>query len=97
MDENEGRPMIHETWVCKRCHAGWEETRQESQGSPSQFCRLCGRVVQGLAERHDPVAAPILGQPLHQNALNAYRRGELDPLGRARTRHPESDYEQRLP
>ena len=31
---------------------------------------------------------------LHQNALDAYLRGELRPLGRAATIHPESDYEQ---
>lgn len=35
-------------------------------------------------------------RPLHQNALEAYRRGELHPLGRAATIHPESDYEQDL-
>jgi transcriptional regulator with XRE-family HTH domain len=35
-------------------------------------------------------------RPLHQNALNAYLRGELGPLGRAATVRPESDYEQDL-
>ncbi len=35
-------------------------------------------------------------RPLHQNALDAYLRGELRPLGRAATTHPESDYEQDL-
>lgn len=35
-------------------------------------------------------------RPLHQNALEAYLRGELHPLGRATTIHPESDYEQDL-
>ncbi len=35
-------------------------------------------------------------RPLHQNALDAYLRGELRPLGRAATIHPESDYEQDL-
>lgn len=33
---------------------------------------------------------------LHQNALDAYLRGELRPLGRAATIRPESDYEQDL-
>ena len=33
-------------------------------------------------------------RPLHQNALDAYLRGELRPLGRAATVRPESDYEQ---
>jgi transcriptional regulator with XRE-family HTH domain len=35
-------------------------------------------------------------RPLHQNALDAYLRGELRPLGRAATVRPESDYEQDL-
>lgn len=35
-------------------------------------------------------------RPLHQNALDAYLRGELRPLGRAATIRPESDYEQDL-
>jgi transcriptional regulator with XRE-family HTH domain len=35
-------------------------------------------------------------RPLHQNALEAYLRGELRPLGRAATIRPESDYEQDL-
>ena len=35
-------------------------------------------------------------RPLHQNALDAYLRGELRPLGRATTIRPESDYEQDL-
>ncbi len=35
-------------------------------------------------------------RPLHQNALDAYLRGELRSLGRASTIHPESDYEQDL-
>lgn len=35
-------------------------------------------------------------RPLHQNALDAYLRGELRELGRATTVHPESDYEQDL-
>jgi transcriptional regulator with XRE-family HTH domain len=35
-------------------------------------------------------------RPLHQNALGAYLRGELRPLGRAATTRPESDYEQDL-
>lgn len=35
-------------------------------------------------------------RPLHQNALDAYLRGTLRPLGRAATLRPESDYEQDL-
>ena len=35
-------------------------------------------------------------RPLHQNALDAYLRGELRPLGRAATIRPESAYEQDL-
>ena len=35
-------------------------------------------------------------RPLHLNALNAYLRGELHPLGRAATLRPETDYEQDL-
>ncbi len=35
-------------------------------------------------------------RPLHQNALDAYLRGELRPLGRAATIRPDSDYEQDL-
>jgi transcriptional regulator with XRE-family HTH domain len=35
-------------------------------------------------------------RPLHQNAFEAYLRGELRPLGRAATIRPESDYEQDL-
>jgi transcriptional regulator with XRE-family HTH domain len=35
-------------------------------------------------------------RPLHQNALEAYLRGELRPLGRATTIRPESDYQQDL-
>lgn len=35
-------------------------------------------------------------RPLHQNALEAYLRGELHPLGRATTIRPESDYQQDL-
>ena len=35
-------------------------------------------------------------RPLHQDALDAYLRGELRPLGRAATIRPESDYEQDL-
>lgn len=35
-------------------------------------------------------------RPLHQNALDAYLRGELRPLGRAATIRPQSDYEQDL-
>ena len=35
-------------------------------------------------------------RPLHQNALDAYLRGELRLLGRAATIRPESDYEQDL-
>jgi transcriptional regulator with XRE-family HTH domain len=35
-------------------------------------------------------------RPLHQNALDAYLRGELHPLGRKPTVRPESDYEQDL-
>ncbi len=35
-------------------------------------------------------------RPLHQNALDAYLKGELQPLGRRATVHPESDYEQDL-
>lgn len=34
--------------------------------------------------------------PFSQQALNAYLRGELHPLGRSTTRRPESDYEQDL-
>jgi len=33
-------------------------------------------------------------RPLHQRALDAYLRGELQPLGRATTIRPDSDYEQ---
>lgn len=35
-------------------------------------------------------------RPLHQNALDAYLKGELQPFGRATTIRPESDYEQDL-
>ncbi len=35
-------------------------------------------------------------RPLHQNALDAYLRGELRPLGGSATIRPESDYEQDL-
>src|SRR5664280_223735 len=35
-------------------------------------------------------------RPLHQNALDAYLKGELQPLGRTATVRPESDYEQDL-
>ena len=35
-------------------------------------------------------------RPLYQNAVDAYLRGELRPLGRAATLRPESDYEQDL-
>jgi len=35
-------------------------------------------------------------RPLHQNALDAYLKGELHPFGRATTIRPESDYEQDL-
>ncbi len=35
-------------------------------------------------------------RPLHQNALDAYLKGELQPFGRAVTVRPESDYEQDL-
>jgi transcriptional regulator with XRE-family HTH domain len=35
-------------------------------------------------------------RPLHQNALEAYLRGELHPLGRSATIRPESDYQQDL-
>jgi transcriptional regulator with XRE-family HTH domain len=35
-------------------------------------------------------------RPLHQNALDAYLRGELHPLERLPTVRPESDYEQDL-
>jgi transcriptional regulator with XRE-family HTH domain len=35
-------------------------------------------------------------RPLHQNALDAYLKGELQPFGRAATIRPESDYEQDL-
>jgi len=35
-------------------------------------------------------------RPLYQNALDAYLRGELSPLGRATTPRPESTYEQDL-
>jgi len=35
-------------------------------------------------------------RPLYQNALDAYLRGELRPLGRAATIRPESTYEQDL-
>ena len=44
------------------------------------------RIVQRLSAK----------RPLHQNALDAYLRGELRPLGRAATIRPESDYEQDL-
>jgi transcriptional regulator with XRE-family HTH domain len=39
---------------------------------------------------------PWKKRPLHQNALDAYLRGELRPLGRATTVYPDSDYEQDL-
>ena len=35
-------------------------------------------------------------RPLHQNALDAYLKGELQPFGRSTTTRPESDYEQDL-
>lgn len=35
-------------------------------------------------------------RPLHLNALNAYLRGELHPLGHSATLRPETDYEQDL-
>jgi transcriptional regulator with XRE-family HTH domain len=39
---------------------------------------------------------PSTKPPLYLNALNAYLRGELRPLGRAATLRPESEYEQDL-
>lgn len=43
----------------------------------------------------DPVSADLTPakRPLHQNALDAYRRGELKPWGRSTTIRPESMYE----
>lgn len=37
---------------------------------------------------------PARKPPLHQQALDAYQRGDLHPIGRAATRRPESDYQQ---
>lgn len=53
------------------------------------------RLLQGALSRTIVNRRPTK-RPLHQNALEAYLRGELHPLGRATTIHPESDYEQDL-
>jgi len=50
----------------------------------------------GLARSVTVVRRRSAKPPLHQNALDAYLRGELRPLGRAATIRPESDYEQDL-
>lgn len=50
----------------------------------------------GVAPSVTAVRRRSAKRPLHQNALDAYLRGELRPLGRAATIHPESDYEQDL-
>jgi len=52
--------------------------------------------LQGAAPPVTVVHRPSTKRPLHQNALDAYLKGELKPLGRAATIRPDSDYEQDL-
>lgn len=52
--------------------------------------------LQGLAPSVTVVHRRSTKRPLHQNALDAYLKGELHPFGRAATIRPESDYEQDL-
>lgn len=52
--------------------------------------------LQGAAPSVTVVHRRSTKRPLHQNALDAYLRGALQPLGRATTIRPESDYEQDL-
>ena len=52
--------------------------------------------LQGTAPSVTVVHRRSSKRPLHQNALEAYLKGELRPLGRAATIRPDSDYEQDL-
>ena len=52
--------------------------------------------MQGSAPSVTVVRRRSTKRPLHQNALDAYLKGELRPFGRAATIRPESDYEQDL-
>jgi len=52
--------------------------------------------LQGAAPSVTVVHRRSTKRPLHQNALDAYLKGELHPFGRATTIRPESDYEQDL-
>ncbi|MGH9065376.1 MAG: helix-turn-helix domain-containing protein [Acidimicrobiales bacterium] len=54
------------------------------------------QVLQGAAPSVTIVHRPPTRRPLHQNALDAYLKGRLQPLGRAATVRPESEYEQDL-
>jgi len=54
------------------------------------------KVLQGTAPSVTMAHHRSTKRPLHQNALDAYLRGELRPLERATVLHPESDYEQDL-
>lgn len=61
-------------------------------------CMCLDCTCEGWGEEYEDDWPARLGwkRPLHQNALEAYLRGELRPLGRAATIRPESDYEQDL-
>ena len=52
--------------------------------------------LQGAAPSVTVVHRRSTKRPLHQNALDAYLKGELQPFGRAATIRPASDYEQDL-
>ncbi|MCL5445424.1 MAG: helix-turn-helix domain-containing protein [Actinobacteria bacterium] len=52
--------------------------------------------LQGVAPSVTVTHRRSTKRPLHQNALDAYLKGELRPFGRAATIRPESDYEQDL-
>lgn len=52
--------------------------------------------LQGAAPSVTVVHRRSTKRPLHQNALDAYLKGELQPFGRAATIRPELDYEQDL-
>jgi transcriptional regulator with XRE-family HTH domain len=54
------------------------------------------QLLQGAAPSVTIMRRRPAKRPLHQNALEAYLRGELRPLGRAAALRPESDYEQDL-
>ena len=54
------------------------------------------KLLQGTAPSVTIEHRPYRKPPLHQKALDAYLRGELQPIGRAATLRPEADYEQDL-